>query len=266
MLNALALTLALVASPAWVSFTIKDSLEASIVRVVPAEGPALSAEVARLLALARRCEPQCPQRRHPPAALSGRGDRARSCWRWCFVGAQINLHAYRYAGADQHPTLLRRTWRSGGAAAAQRPGAHLRADHRNGAGRARQAPAPRHRSESRRGLAHPLPFSGTVLRTNWSQRVNGHCIEVAFDNGKVGRFLHLQRLDSEVRAGAHLAVDAPLGLVGNTGHSNAAHLHYEILVAGKPVEPLDVHADAPSGSARRPWWPFPASATPWIAP
>jgi hypothetical protein len=37
-----------------------------------------------------------------------------------------------------------------------------------------------------------------------------------------------------------------IGLVGNTGRSTAAHLHYQVEVGGKVVDPLDYH-----GSVRR---------------
>ncbi|HET6345865.1 MAG TPA: M23 family metallopeptidase, partial [Myxococcota bacterium] len=48
-------------------------------------------------------------------------------------------------------------------------------------------------------------------------------------------------VDPGVRPGAHLGAGTLLGAVGSTGHSNAAHLHYEIIADGKPLEPLNVH-------------------------
>lgn len=240
MLNALALCAALVTSPSWVSFTIKDSLEVSIVRVVPAEGPALSAEVARLLRW-RGDVNRNVHRGDTLQLLYQPGQTEPDLLALVFTGAQINLRAYRYTGADgiaryydQHGVLVEPQLLNTPVPA------YAQITETVQAGRGKR----RHHGidlKAAEGSPIRLPFSGSVLRTNWAQRVNGHCIEVAFDNGKVGRFLHLLRLDPGVRPGAHLAVGAPLGLVGNTGHSNAAHLHYEILVAGKPVEPLDVH-------------------------
>jgi murein DD-endopeptidase MepM/ murein hydrolase activator NlpD len=88
------------------------------------------------------------------------------------------------------------------------------------------------------------PFSGTVTRSNWSFAGNGNCIEVRYADGAVAKFLHLS--ENRVQPGASVKPGDVVGLVGNTGRSTAAHLHYQVEVGGKVVDPLDYH-----GSVRR---------------
>lgn len=83
------------------------------------------------------------------------------------------------------------------------------------------------------------PFAGTVTRTNWNWKYNGNCIEVKYDNGASARFLHLS--ENRVEPNARVAAGDVIGLVGNTGRSTAPHLHYELSVDGKIVDPLDFH-------------------------
>jgi murein DD-endopeptidase MepM/ murein hydrolase activator NlpD len=87
-----------------------------------------------------------------------------------------------------------------------------------------------------------MPFAGKVERTNWSRHANGNCVEVVYTDGKIGRFLHLDKLDASVVPGVELAAGAPVGTSGNTGHSIAPHLHYEVRTpAGDVLDPLQVH-------------------------
>jgi murein DD-endopeptidase MepM/ murein hydrolase activator NlpD len=88
------------------------------------------------------------------------------------------------------------------------------------------------------------PFAGTVTRANWNWASNGNCIEVRFQNGDIAKFLHLA--ENKVKEGDTLSAGDVVGLVGNTGHSYAPHLHYQVEVGGKVVDPVDYH-----GTVRR---------------
>ena len=88
------------------------------------------------------------------------------------------------------------------------------------------------------------PFGGTVTRANWNWSNNGNCIEVRFQNGAVAKFLHLA--ENKVNEGDKVSAGDVIGLVGNTGHSYAPHLHYQVEVGGKVVDPVDYH-----GTVRR---------------
>jgi murein DD-endopeptidase MepM/ murein hydrolase activator NlpD len=60
---------------------------------------------------------------------------------------------------------------------------------------------------------------------------------VVVDHGQEIRSLygHLSRI--HVRAGQTVERGAELGLSGNTGRSSGPHLHYEVLVRGRSVNP-----------------------------
>lgn len=88
------------------------------------------------------------------------------------------------------------------------------------------------------------PFAGVVTRENWNHASNGNCIEVQFSNGDVAKFLHLS--ENKVKAGDRVGAGDVIGLVGNTGHSFGPHLHYQVEVGGKVVDPVDYH-----GTVRR---------------
>jgi murein DD-endopeptidase MepM/ murein hydrolase activator NlpD len=76
--------------------------------------------------------------------------------------------------------------------------------------------------------------NGTVVQAG-SQAGYGNLIELRHDNGVSTRYAHLSRID--VKVGQKVARHDPIGRIGNTGRSTGPHLHYEILVSGKPVDP-----------------------------
>jgi len=78
------------------------------------------------------------------------------------------------------------------------------------------------------------PVAGTVVAASSYGRLGKH---VAVDHGNGVRSLygHLEALD--VKNGERVERGQVLGLVGNTGRSTGPHLHYELLVDGKAVDP-----------------------------
>ena len=81
--------------------------------------------------------------------------------------------------------------------------------------------------------------NGKVTRTNWNTGANGNCIEVRYADGTVAKYLHLSQVG--VKPGERVQQGAVLGLVGNTGRSTAAHLHYELAKNDRVVDPIDYH-------------------------
>ena len=63
----------------------------------------------------------------------------------------------------------------------------------------------------------------------------GLMVTVTHDSGVVSRYAHLRRIS--VARGDRVGVQTPLGLLGSTGMSTGKHLHLEIFIAGKPVDP-----------------------------
>lgn len=64
---------------------------------------------------------------------------------------------------------------------------------------------------------------------------SGLTIDVAHD-GFTTRYAHLSAI--KVKAGDAVQAGTVLGLVGNTGVSTGPHLHFEVRVDGRPVDPL----------------------------
>ena len=63
----------------------------------------------------------------------------------------------------------------------------------------------------------------------------GNMVEIDHGHGLVTRFGHLARI--AVRPGQRVAAGTVIGLVGSTGRSTGAHLHYETRIDGEPVDP-----------------------------
>jgi len=75
---------------------------------------------------------------------------------------------------------------------------------------------------------------GTVVRAGWMGSY-GKLVEIRHDNGLVTRYAHLSRI--RVRAGQRVRAGDRIGRLGNTGRSTGPHLHYEVRLFGKPVNP-----------------------------
>ncbi len=75
---------------------------------------------------------------------------------------------------------------------------------------------------------------GTVIRAGWTGSY-GKLVEIRHDNGLVTRYAHLSRI--RVRAGQRVRAGDRIGRLGNTGRSTGPHLHYEVRLFGKPLNP-----------------------------
>jgi murein DD-endopeptidase MepM/ murein hydrolase activator NlpD len=89
---------------------------------------------------------------------------------------------------------------------------------------------------ARRGTPVRAPVAGTVAFAGWH---SGYGRTVIIDHGGHVSSLygHLSKLD--VRTHQRVAAGAEIGLTGATGHASGPHLHYEVLVNGRPVNPRD---------------------------
>lgn len=79
------------------------------------------------------------------------------------------------------------------------------------------------------------PASG-IVRAVGFQAGYGNTFEVDHGNGIVTRYAHCSRV--MVSNGQRVSRGQLLALVGNTGLTVGPHLHYEVHVDGKPVDPL----------------------------
>lgn len=84
--------------------------------------------------------------------------------------------------------------------------------------------------------------NGIVLKAEW-QGGYGNMVEIDHGNGLVTRYGHLSRL--EVQAGATVQRGQLIGLIGSTGRSTGPHLHFEVRINDKPVNPRRFLSGAP---------------------
>jgi len=79
------------------------------------------------------------------------------------------------------------------------------------------------------------PASGTVTKV---ARENGYgnVLEIDHGNGIVTKYAHCSRID--VRQGQRVTRGQRIAAVGSTGLSTGPHLHYELHINGKVVDPL----------------------------
>ncbi len=64
----------------------------------------------------------------------------------------------------------------------------------------------------------------------------GEMVEIDHDGALATRYAHLSRI--LVRPGAHVEQGEPIALMGSTGRSTGSHLHFEVRIGGRAVDPL----------------------------
>jgi murein DD-endopeptidase len=87
------------------------------------------------------------------------------------------------------------------------------------------------------------PFSGKIVRKNWSRRGNGLCLDIERPNGIRIYLLHLDKVVSGLGVGSWVKAGQHVAFSGNTGRSTAPHLHYQIEKTrrGRVLDPLKMH-------------------------
>lgn len=87
-------------------------------------------------------------------------------------------------------------------------------------------------------------FDGVVTRKNWHFKGNGNSIEIEESGGKgrTAMFLHLSELPASIKPGDRVKRGQVIAKSGNTGRSFAPHLHYQLMSAGKAIDPFESHA------------------------
>lgn len=81
--------------------------------------------------------------------------------------------------------------------------------------------------------------SGVVKHAGWKGGY-GNYIEVKHSNGYTTAYGHLSRIGKGIRSGAKVDQGQVIGYVGSTGLSSGPHLHYEVKVGGRLINPLSV--------------------------
>ncbi len=85
-----------------------------------------------------------------------------------------------------------------------------------------------------RGDEVVAPGRGTVIKAGWTGGY-GNMIEIDHGNGVTTRYGHLSKI--EVQVGDMVNRGDLIGLIGSTGRSTGPHLHYELRLGDRPINP-----------------------------
>ena len=87
---------------------------------------------------------------------------------------------------------------------------------------------------------------GAVIK---AERVVGYGlrVEIQHADGVVTTYSHLSRFGSDIAPGTEVHQGQVIGFVGSTGLSTGPHLHYEVMVHGQFVDPMEI--DVPEGAS-----------------
>jgi murein DD-endopeptidase MepM/ murein hydrolase activator NlpD len=83
--------------------------------------------------------------------------------------------------------------------------------------------------------------SGTVSQAGRAGGY-GNTVRIKHQKGYETLYAHMSRIASGLKPGTRVNQGQVIGYVGSTGQATGPHLHYEIRVKGKPVNPMEVKA------------------------
>jgi len=78
--------------------------------------------------------------------------------------------------------------------------------------------------------------NGVVTKVKYSKRGDGNEVTVSHGQDYSTRYAHLDSI--HVNEGDRIVVKTSIGTIGSTGLSTGPHLHYEVLKANIPIDPL----------------------------
>ena len=79
---------------------------------------------------------------------------------------------------------------------------------------------------------------GIVTKSGWGNGY-GKIVEIDHGNGFKTKYAHLNAI--YVKKGATVTNGQAIGEVGSTGRSTGPHLHYEVRLNGRPVDPRNYY-------------------------
>jgi murein DD-endopeptidase MepM/ murein hydrolase activator NlpD len=88
--------------------------------------------------------------------------------------------------------------------------------------------------DGERGDLVVAPANGKVIKAGWTGGY-GNMVEIDHGNGLTTRYGHLSKI--EVTVGDVINRGQLIGYVGSTGRSTGPHLHYELRLGEKPINP-----------------------------
>ena len=186
-------------------FAVWSVMPVTVILVVGAQAAGVSARDGRLLPGGDSLAEAAPLRTAPPAHLT-RPD-----------GREETLAALRFRWPVYGPISS-----DFGAPRPSRTGSHAGVD-----------------IGASRGTFVRAPAGGTVAFVGWR---SGYGRTIVIDHGHQISTLYGHLAKPAVVRGQAVEEGAGIGLIGATGHASGPHLHYEVLVDGRPVNPRLVFA------------------------
>lgn len=77
--------------------------------------------------------------------------------------------------------------------------------------------------------------SGKVIKVQYSNVSYGNMVLIQHDDGSQSRYAHMSSI--AVKLNQYVECGATIGYMGSTGNSTGNHLHFEIIINGKTVNP-----------------------------
>ncbi len=102
--------------------------------------------------------------------------------------------------------------------------------------------------DGERGDAVIAPANGVVTKAGW-QGGYGNLIEIDHGNGLMTRYGHLSNI--AIQAGDSIQRGQVIGAVGSTGRSTGPHLHYELRLNDKAINPRRLLPPEPAELKKR---------------
>lgn len=92
---------------------------------------------------------------------------------------------------------------------------------------------------------------GTVVYAGWYYGY-GNMVDIQHADGVVTRYAHMSAFASGIHAGTPIAAGGIIGAVGATGRAHGTHVHFEVRINGRAVDPKPYLGLASCGVAPRP--------------
>ena len=89
--------------------------------------------------------------------------------------------------------------------------------------------------------------AGKISRANFSSSY-GNIVYIDHPGGAHSRYAHLNTFGEGIALGTNVQAGQIIGYVGTTGRSTGPHLHFELHLNGRPVDPLALGAARASGA------------------
>ena len=85
---------------------------------------------------------------------------------------------------------------------------------------------------------------GTVVYAGWYYAY-GNIVDIQHADGIVTRYAHMSAFAPGIAPGVPVSAGQVIGKVGHTGRATGSHVHFEVRINGRPVDPKPYLALAP---------------------